>query len=117
MPYQARFHHGEYVAIDYTPTSAVAAGDVVVLNVAAGITCGIAHLNIAANALGALATGGGVYEVKNINNAANWTKVYWDNTADGVTTTAAGNAVFGAIVSGGGGGANSQCYAKHEPFV
>ena len=67
----------EGVSIDYTPGSAVDAGDVVVI----GDSVGIAKLDIAANALGALAVEG-VYDIVHTNAAiADRADVYWD--ADG----------------------------------
>lgn len=109
--------------MDYTPTGGdVSAGDVIVLLAAAsntihGLTCGIAHADIANNEAGALAIGGGVYECTNLNNAANYKNVYWDDTNNKVTTTATNNALFGPIVGSGGGGANTACHVRHDPFV
>lgn len=120
---QALFKSGNPQFMDYTPTAgAVSAGDVVVLRAAAsntinGLTCGIAHHDMANNEPGSLAIGGGVYEVTNLNNAADYVQIYWDNSANKVTTTATNNALFGSIVGSGGGGANTACLAKHEPFV
>jgi len=80
----ARFvHDGD--AIDYTPGADVSAGDVVVQ----GELVGVAKLNIAANALGALAVKGvfdfpktaGVGEAITVGS-----KVYWD-VADAVAKT------------------------------
>jgi predicted RecA/RadA family phage recombinase len=96
----------------YTPGAAVAVAQVVLV----GMLVTIAHKAIAANVQGDVAIGGGVYNVKNINGAATGAKVYWDGTNNGVTTTAAGNSVFGFIASGGGGAANSQCNAMHAPY-
>jgi predicted RecA/RadA family phage recombinase len=61
MAYQigeADFVHGDPLMIDHTPGSAVAAGEVVVVD----DLVYICHRAIAANALGALAAGGGVYD-------------------------------------------------------
>ena len=55
---QATFYHGDPRMVDYTPVSAVTAGDVVVQ----GVTPMIAHRDIPANRKGALAIGGGVYD-------------------------------------------------------
>lgn len=114
----AKFRAGDPIFANYTPTSGnVAAGQVVILGNTAGLTCGIAHQPIERNTLGAVAVGGGVYEVINLNNAANYAKVYWDAAAQKVTTLGTGNPLFGFIVSGGGGGANSVCLALHMPYV
>ena len=67
-------------AIDYTPTSAVAAGDVVVQ----GELVGVARLDIAANALGALAVDGVFQFPKTAGSGeaiAAGALVYWDATA------------------------------------
>ena len=117
MP-QTVYRHGDPVMVDYTPSAGdVSAGDVVLSGNTAGWTCGIAHVDIANNTLGALAAGGGVYDVVNLNNAANGTKVYWDNANDKVTTVSTNNATFGYIVDDGGGGANSTCRALHQPYA
>lgn len=103
--------------IPYTPGSGnVTEGDVVLLGNTSGLTMGIAHHSIVNNVLGDLAAGGGVYDVVNLNNAANYAKVYWDGTSK-VTTTSTNNAQFGFIVSNGGGGANSTAQALHWPYV
>lgn len=122
MP-QALFKQGKPSFMDYTPTGgALTGGDVVVLRSAAantinGLTCAIAHGDIANNTAGALAYEGGIYECVNLNNAANFVQVYWDDTNNKVTTTATNNALFGFVVGNGGGGANTNCLVRHEPFV
>lgn len=122
MP-EATFRNGDPVMTDYTPSSGnVAEGQVVVLgSVTAntsgtGAVVGIAHRPITNNTLGALAIGGGIYAVTNLNNAATGAKVYWDDSNNKVTTVSTNNAVFGWIVANGGGGANSTCYAVHAPY-
>lgn len=114
---QATFRHGDPVMIDYTPSADVSAGDVVLLGNTTGLTCGVVHTDIANAALGAIAAGGGVYDVVNLNNAANYAKVWWDDSANKVTTTSTNNALFGFVVADGGGGANSTCRALHAPGV
>lgn len=116
--FETIFRHGDPVMIDFTPASGnVAAGEVVLLGNTAGLCCGIAHSAIPNGVLGALAVGGGVYDVVNLNNAANFAKVWWDNTNNRVTTTSTNNAMFGFIVANGGGGANSTAQALHAPNV
>lgn len=113
---EATLRSGNPEMIDYTPTSGdIDAGEVVLLGNTTGITCGIAHGDIANNTKGALAIGGGVYDVVNLNNAANYAKVYWDDSGKKVTTTSTNNALFGYIVADGGGGANSTAKALHWP--
>lgn len=120
---EATFRHGSPVMIDHTPGGGdVAAGQVVVLGEVTANTAGegaiacVAHRPITNNTLGALAAGGGVYDVVNLNNAADGAKVFWDDSTNKVTTTSTNNAVFGYIVSGGAGGANSTAKALHKPY-
>ena len=101
----------EIVYIPYTPGANVNVGDVVLLGNTTGLGLGIAPLSLEANKLGKLAISGGVYDVVNLNNAANYAKVWWDNTNKSVTTVSTNNALFGYIVSGGGGGINSTARA------
>jgi hypothetical protein len=120
---EATFRHGDPVMADYTPSGGnVTEGQVVLIgsvtaNTAGeGAVAGIAHRPITNSTLGALAVGGGVYDVVNLNNAANGKKVYWDDTNNKVTTVSTNNAVFGYIVANGGGGANSTARAMHAPY-
>lgn len=113
----AIYQHGEPVMTDWTPGADVPQGSVEVQSTTTGLTCIITHRPIAANQLGAVATGYGVYEVINADNAANFTKVWWNNATKRVTTTSTGNALFGFIVANGSGGANSRCLAMHFPNV
>lgn len=116
MTAEAIFRKGEPDMIDYTPASGdVAAGAVVLLGNTAGLTCGIAHSDIPNGVLGALSVGGGQYDVINLNNAADYAQVWWDNTAKKVTTTSTNNARFGFVASSGGGGANTTCRCVFQP--
>lgn len=84
-------------AIDYTPGTAVSAGDVVVQ----GELVGVAKLDIAANKLGALAVAGVFDFPKNsgVGTAiAMGVNVYWDSVNKVATTTAAGNKLIGKVV-------------------
>jgi predicted RecA/RadA family phage recombinase len=116
MP-QATFRHGDPLMIDYTPAANAAAGDVVLLGNTAGICCVIAHDPLVSATPAAVAAGGGVYDVVSLQNSANGTKVWWDDSADKVTTTSTNNALFGFIVSGGSAGANTTVKALHQPYV
>jgi hypothetical protein len=110
------FRHGEPLMIDYTPASGnIAVGEVVLIGNTAGLCCGIAHSAIVNNTLGALAASGGVYDVVNLNNAANGAKVYWDDTNNKVTSTSTNNAQFGYLIEGGTG-ANTVVKALHSPL-
>lgn len=73
--------------IDYTPSAAVAAGDVVVLN----DLVTVAPVAIAANKLGAVAIEGVFSMPKATGAIGQGALVYWDATAGNVTTTATGN--------------------------
>jgi hypothetical protein len=118
MAQEAILRHGDPSFISYTPTTGdVAAGQVVVTAAAGGMTCAVAHLAISNNVQGSVAEQGGVYEVTNLNNAANYAKVWWDDTNNKVTTVSTNNALFGFVVENGGGGANSVCNALHFPYV
>jgi len=117
------FRHGSPVMVDYTHAAAnITEGTVVIVGSVTANTGGagalalISHRPIANGALGALAAGGGVYDVVNLNNAANGTKVYWEDTNNKVTTVSTNNAVFGVIVDDGAGGANTTARALHNPF-
>jgi hypothetical protein len=119
------FRHGAPLMVDYTPASGnIALGEVVVLGSVTANTSGtgavaaVAHTAITNSTLGALAVGGGVYSMVNLNNAATGAKVYWDitNNTRKVTSVSTNNAVFGWIVANGGGGANTACYVAHAPY-
>ena len=111
-------YHGNPRMIDYTPGAGdVQAGQVVLLGNLTGITCGIATELIKNNAKGALAVGGAVWSGTNLNNAANYAKVYWDNSAKKFTTVSTNNAQFGYVSQDGGGNANTTCRVLHDPFV
>jgi hypothetical protein len=117
MP-EAIFRHGDVTGyMDYTPTGGnVAAGEVVLIGNTTGLTCGIAHLDILNNALGALALGGGIYDVTMLGNHAAGSNVWWDNTNNKVTTTSTNNAYFGMLIEGGTG-ANTVVEALHQPYA
>lgn len=113
------FRHGDPLSIDYTPgAGALEEGAVVLLGNLTGITCGIVPASgLANNVKGSLQVGGATYNCINLNNAANYAKVYWDDSAKKVTTVSTNNATFGFIETGGGGGANTTCEVLHWPYV
>jgi len=84
-------------SIDYTPSAAVAAGDVVVQ----ADLIGVARTPIAANALGSLAVRG-VFDVPKATGGGSaiavGSTVYWDATNKVATTTAAGNKLLGKTI-------------------
>ena len=90
---QARFVQ-DAKAMDYTPTNAVSAGDVVVL----GNIVGVAKLDIPANKLGAIALTG-AFEVEKDANAINQGAiVYWNTSSHKAqAASASSNVVFMGI--------------------
>lgn len=119
------FRHGSPVMVDYTPASGnIALGEVVVLGSVTANTSGtgalaaVCHRPITNSTLGALAAGGGVYDMVNLNNAATGAKVYWDiqNNTRKVTSVSTNNALFGWIVAEGAAGANTNCKVLHAPY-
>jgi predicted RecA/RadA family phage recombinase len=81
----------EGASLDYTPTSAVLAGTVVVQSGLVGIT----KLDIAANILGALCVEGVFDVAKAVSTGVTFAygdKVFWDNTAKVAVATSAGGA-------------------------
>ena len=83
--------------IPYTPTVAVNAGDVVVID---GIVA-IAKGYIAANTLGAVSTTGVFLTLKAVGAITNGQALYWDAVNQVVTTDPAGgvNVIFGRAVA------------------
>lgn len=115
MAFEAKKRSGDPVTIPYTPTGGdVAAGQVVVL-LDAGLSCGIATLPIANNALGTLEVGGGIYDAVMLGNYAAYTKVWWDDTNNKLTTTSTNNALAGYLIEGGTG-ANTTVGFLHQPL-
>ena len=113
MP-SAVFRHGDPRMVDYTPSGAdIAAGDVVVV----GDLPLIAHLDIEDGVLGALAAGGGVYDIEKIAatviNAG--AKVYWDDTNDEATPTASTHKILGYAAPGGAASADTTVRVIHKP--
>lgn len=112
---EAVLRHGDPTFMDYTPAAGnISAGQVVVLGNTAGLTCGIAHLDIENNKLGALAVGGGVYDVTMLTNLAPYTSVFWDDTNNKVVST---NTLipFGYLLEGNTG-ANTVVECLHVPM-
>ena len=81
-------------SIPYTPSTAVTAGAVIPV----GQFVGIAKLDIAASALGALAVTGVYITLKDTSVFAAGDKVYWDNVNLAATRTASGNTFMGLAV-------------------
>lgn len=86
-------------ALDYTPGSALAAGDVVAIG---SVGVGIAQTAIAANVKGSVVVDGVVEFPKATGagtNLALGAKVYWDATNSVVTATSSGNTLAGYVVA------------------
>lgn len=93
MP-KAVYLHGEQTVVDYTPSAAVVAGDVVVQ----GELVGVALHPIDANTLGGLAVTGVFVVEKDNTSIGAGALVYWDNTNKKATATATGNKLMGKAV-------------------
>ena len=89
------FKSGEPVMAEHTPSGAVTGGDVIVTSG----TPRVAHRDIAASDLGAVALMGGTYLAIGDAAIAADKKVYWDAGAGKMTETAGANKVFGVSVS------------------
>jgi hypothetical protein len=103
--------------MDYTPAAGnISAGQVVLLGNLTGLCNGIAHLDITNATLGALAIGGGVYDVTMLPNVAAYAKVYWDDTNNKVTNTSTNMSPFGYLLEGATG-ANTTVECFHWPYT
>lgn len=90
------FHSGEdYETMNYTPSTAKAAGEVVIV----GEILGITHLAIEADQLGTLATGLGTYWFIGDAAIAAGDPVYWDASEGKASATATGNKYLGLAVT------------------
>jgi hypothetical protein len=114
----AIFRHGDPVMVDYTPAAGnIPAGEVVLVGNTAGWTCGVAHVPLVNGVQGALASGGGVYDLVNLNNAALGAKVWFDPATRKATTVSTNMSLFGFVVDKGGLGANTVCRVLHKPYA
>lgn len=95
---QATRVSGVAVHIDHTPGSALSAGDVVVQV----DLVGVADLDIAAGALGALNVGPTIYTLAKATGGGTalpvGTIAYWDDTNNRATASSSGNKIFGKVV-------------------
>ncbi len=104
---QAQFVHGEPLMVDHTAGgSAIPAGTVLVV----GTTTRIAHNDIAANEFGALAAGGGVYDVAKATGAGidDGALVYFNTTNKNVVAASSGNTLMGRAIGSTASGATVQ---------
>lgn len=111
---EATLYHGSSLMVDHTPSGNIAAGEVVIV----GDLALIAHRAIAANELGALAAGGGVYAVAKTAGSgeaiAAGANVWWDNSGNVATTTASSHKHLGETVAAAGDD-DTTVYVKHNP--
>jgi predicted RecA/RadA family phage recombinase len=95
---EATFVQGDPLMVDHTPSGAVAAGEVLVIS----NNVYIPHLPIAADTLGSVAAGGGVYDIaKDDASGSGWAAgvlLYWDASANQVTDTAGSNKKIGVAL-------------------
>ena len=111
---EATFYHGNPVYVDHTPTSAVAAGEVIVI----GDQPFVAHVDIAADRKGALGSTDGVYILTADGAIGKGVKVYWDNAAKKATLTAAGNKQFGFVTAdSSAAGDGDVIKVRHQPDI
>lgn len=114
MAFEAQLTHGNPHFEDYTPVGAIAAGEVVV-------TSGrprIAHVDIAAGTLGALAAEGGVYKCPKATTSGSAigadVKVYWNDSSNVITTSSGGNTAFG-YTELAAADSDTHVYVRHQP--
>lgn len=113
---QAEFRHGNPIMVDYTPSSSVSAGDVVVINNIPHV----AHKDIAANTLGAVARRGGVYALTaDASTIEPGDKVYWDDVNNKITEVDSSgdiNSMFGYVTPDSDPGADgAEVIVEHNP--
>ena len=100
-------------SIDYRPETAIAAGDVIVLN----SLVGVARLDIAAGMLGSLTVVGVFDAPKAEVQIAVGAAVYWDATNHRVTTVAAGNPYLGKAIDAAVAADETVRFLLNAPFV
>lgn len=117
--FEAQIKHGEPRAIDHLAAADIASGEVVIINNT--VLLGIATQPIANGELGSLQVKDGVYEVKVATaNTSKGAKVWWDNSANAVTTTSTNNTPFGFIVddvADGSVSANTYMDVLNDPDI
>ncbi len=106
-----KFEHGHApIMVDYTPSAAVTAGDVVVI---ADIPH-VCHRDILAGELGALGARNGVYQGVPDAAIAGGVKVFWDAGTGKFTATAGTNKHFGYATADGSVG-TTEVFVVHSP--
>jgi len=104
--------------VDHTPAAGdVTAGDYVQLGNLTGITCGVAHKDISNTILGAIAVGGGVYDVKVANTGvAVGDKLHYDSSLVALSDVSTNNSQFGFAVEATAA-VNTVVKVLHVPYV
>ena len=106
------FSHGEPQMVDFTPATAVTAGDVIVT----ADTPRIAHSDCPVGVLGALASAGGIYQVTADGAIPADRKVYWDAVAGKYTLTVGANKPFGVSVQASAADGDVRM-VRHDPAM
>jgi predicted RecA/RadA family phage recombinase len=108
----ATFSHGDPVMVDYTPATAVDAGDIILFNSVPVI----AHKDIAANTLGAVAISNGVYDIEKTAGEAlvRGAAVYYNDDTEKATREATSNFLLGIAVEFAGSAATTV-KVYHQP--
>ena len=99
-------------AIDYRPTEAIAAGDVVVI----ADLVGIARLDIEAGTLGALAVVGVFDVVKAAGTVPSGSTVYWDAGAQKATLVSGSNHYLGKAIASADAGDENVRVLLNAPY-
>ncbi len=111
MAAQVKYRRGNCLKANYTPGSAVAAGDVVVINKVPYV----ADSDIAANKLGSVSCGGGIYEGTPDAAIQGGKPIWWDDTNNKFTETATSNAHFGYSAPAGSTNGDTLIEVIHAP--
>lgn len=99
-------------SIDYRPTTAVAAGDVIVI----ADLVGIARLDIKANTLGSLAVVGVFDVVKSAGKIPSGSTVYWDAGAKQATIVSGSNHYLGKAIASAADGDETVRVLLNAPY-
>ena len=99
-------------SIDYRPTTAVAAGDIIVI----ADLIGIARLDIEANTLGSLAVVGVFDVVKTAGQIPSGSTVYWDAGAQKATLVSGSNHYLGKAIASAADGDETVRVLLNAPY-
>jgi predicted RecA/RadA family phage recombinase len=112
---EAQFWQGDPTMVNYTPEADIDAGEVVITN----DTCRIAHRDIKAGELGALAAGGGIYKMTCMDAAGigEDTIVGFDDVTRRVTAEITAAARPLGVTVSAASGAGQEILVRHDPAV